>query len=242
MFKIYIDPGHGTRVGGVQDPGAVANGLQESEVVLEVARRVAALLPSWVEALLSRTDGDSPNGIDARAAAANEWGADMVLSLHCNSFYESTANGVEALILGTGGMAELFATELLSYYASATRLYNRGIKVRSDLGILRKTRAPAVLLELGFLSNLSDAEVLRNSQDVIAKAIGDAIVACAKIVGKAGEETVETVDDAAVRIGETRTVGAKVIGGVTYVPLRDIVEALRPTVTWTPEEGAAVTL
>lgn len=242
MFKIYIDPGHGTRVGGVQDPGTVANGLQESEIVLEVARRVSELLPAWANTLLSRTDNDSPNGIDARAAAANEWGADMVLSLHCNSFFESTANGVEALILGTGGLAELFATELLSYYASVTRLYNRGIKVRSDLGILRKTKAPAVLLELGFLTNRSDASVLRDGQDAIAKAIADAVVACAKIAGKAGEESVETVSDAAVRVGGARTVGAKVIGGVTYVPLRDIVDALRPTVTWTPEQGAAVTL
>ncbi len=146
------------------------------------------------------------------------------------------------MILGTGGLAELFATELLSYCASATKMYNRGIKVRSDLGILRKTKAPAVLLELGFLSNLSDAHVLRDGQDVIAKAVTDAITACAKIAGKAEEATEVSAADATVRVGNLHTIGAKVIGGVTYVPLRDIIEAIRPTVTWTPEQGAAVTL
>ncbi|MPM66583.1 hypothetical protein SDC9_113493 [bioreactor metagenome] len=57
-----------------------------------------------------------------------------------------------------------------------------------------------------------------------------------------GDTRGELILPAAVRVGGARTVEAKVIGGVTYVPLREIVDALWPTVTWTPDEGAAVTL
>jgi hypothetical protein len=198
MFKLYLDPGHGTKTIESQDPGATANGLRECDVALEVAQRIMAMLPSWVEAMMCRADSESPKGVDARAAEANEWGADFVLSLHCNSFDDPTANGVETLITGTGGKAELCAGELLAYYVSALGLYNRGIKVRPDLAILRKTYAPAVVLELGFLTNLSDAALLRNGQAVIAGAIVEGVMACARVLGKAGADTGTTSEYAAL--------------------------------------------
>jgi hypothetical protein len=158
MFKIYIDPGHGTLIGTRQDPGAIAlDGTKECDIVLDIATRVKAGLADKAQVLMSRTDSNSPYGIDARAAEANEWGADMVLSLHCNDFRDQTAYGAEALIYAKGGRAEKYAKVLLDKMCDQCGLYNRGVKVDSSLGILRKTKAPAVLIELAFMSNPSEA-------------------------------------------------------------------------------------
>lgn len=158
MFKLYIDPGHGTLVGTKRDPGAVAlNGVKECDVVLEVAQLIKAGLPKSVDVLLSRTDSNSPYGIDARAKEANEWGANMVLSIHCNDFKEATAYGAEALIYAKGGKAEKYAKVILDTLCDKAGLANRGVKVDNTLGILRKTKAPAVLIELAFMSNPSEA-------------------------------------------------------------------------------------
>lgn len=158
MFKIYIDPGHGTLIGTKQDPGAVAlDGTKECDIVLDIATRVKAGLADKAQVLMSRTDSNSPYGIDARAAEANEWGADMVLSIHCNDFKEQTAYGAEALIYAVGGKAEKYAKVILDTLCDKAGLANRGVKVRTDLGILRKTKAPAVLIELAFISNPSEA-------------------------------------------------------------------------------------
>ena len=158
MFKLYIDAGHGTIDSkGAFDPGAVASsGLQESDVALSVAQLVADGLDGLCETKLCRT-GTTDKGIDARAKEANAWPADMVLSLHCNAYKEQTAYGAEALIYARGGKAERYAKVLLDTLCDKCGLYNRGVKVRTDIGILRRTKAPAVLIELAFMSNPSEA-------------------------------------------------------------------------------------
>ena len=243
MFRLYLDAGHGTLAAGIHDPGAVsATGLRECDVALAVVQKVKTILPKWIDCKLSRTHHNSLNGIDARVAEANDWPADLTLSLHCNSFTEPTANGSEILIYGTGGKAELYASEIINRYCAALGLYNRGIKVRTDLGILKKTNHPAVLLELAFLSNPRDELALKMRQEDMAIAIADAVIVCAKIAGKYGGEDNMKIETANVQVGADKTVPALLVDGVTYVPLRDIVDAIKPTVTWSSEHGAAVKL
>ena len=164
MFKLYIDAGHGTiDADGKFDPGAVSpNGLKESDVALSVAKQIAEGLDGLCETKLCRT-GTTDKGIDARIKEANDWKADFVLSLHCNSYKEQTAYGAEALIYARGGKAEQYAKVLLDTLCDKCGLYNRGIKVRTDIGILSKTKAPAVLIELAFMSNPSEAVRLESN-------------------------------------------------------------------------------
>src|SRR5699024_4069134 len=93
-FKIFLDPGHG---GG--DPGAQYNGLNEKDVVLDIASETKKVLDNeyeGVETKMSRTTDKSVELTD-RAQLANEWGADFFTSFHLNSF-DGTASGFESYI------------------------------------------------------------------------------------------------------------------------------------------------
>ena len=82
MVKIFIDPGHGGK-----DPGAVANGIQEKNITLQISSRIRDILLSEYEdvsVLMSRTE-DQTVGLDSRTNAANNWGADYYVSVHINS-------------------------------------------------------------------------------------------------------------------------------------------------------------
>ena len=95
VSRIVIDAGHGGR-----DPGAHSNGLREADVVLDLARRVAARLESQpgVEVVMTRND-DTFVPLRARTALANEVGADLFLSIHANASRNSDAHGVETYFL-----------------------------------------------------------------------------------------------------------------------------------------------
>jgi N-acetylmuramoyl-L-alanine amidase len=95
VSRIVIDAGHGGR-----DPGAHANGLRESEVVLDIARRVAERLAAepGVEVVMTRND-DTFVPLGARTALANEVDADLFLSIHANASRNTRAHGVETYYL-----------------------------------------------------------------------------------------------------------------------------------------------
>lgn len=95
VSRIVIDAGHGGR-----DPGAHANGLRESEVVLDIARRVAEGLAAepGVEVVMTRND-DTFVPLRARTALANEVDADLFLSIHANASRNARAHGVETYYL-----------------------------------------------------------------------------------------------------------------------------------------------
>ena len=95
ISRVVIDAGHGGH-----DPGARANGLNEAEVVLDIASRVRALLekvPS-MEVRMTR-DSDVFVPLEQRTAIANREGADLFLSIHANASPNSRARGVETYFL-----------------------------------------------------------------------------------------------------------------------------------------------
>ena len=205
MFKLYIDPGHGTiDADGKLDPGAVAaSGLYECDVALSVAKGIADGLNGLCETKLCRT-GTTNKGIDARVKEANAWPADMVLSLHCNAYKEQTAYGAEALIYAKGGKAEKCTKVLLDTLCDKAGLYNRGVKVRTDIGILSKTKAPAVLIELAFMSNPSEAVRLacNTQQSFIATSIVSGLIDALQL-NVTGEYPIITYDNGVMLIRTT---------------------------------------
>ena len=167
MIKIYVDPGHGGT-----EPGAVgvAN-IEEEDITLAVAKYLKVELErNKMSVKMSRTS-DANKTIDTRAAEANSWGADIVCSVHANSFKVESANGTEVLIYKKGGNAEKIANKVLSNLVSTLKTKNRGVKERSDLGILRKTNAPAILCELAFISNKVDKEKIDEATEHKACAV-----------------------------------------------------------------------
>ena len=175
-IKVYIDQGHNPVN---PNAGAEGNGLREQDIVFEIGLRLAALLNESgnYEARLSRPTADTQLGtstqtsLAARVGAANAWSADYFISLHCNASVNSEANGTEALVYSASGRAYPLAEDILDGIADATGLRNRGVKLRPGLYVLRKTTMPAILIELGFISNPSDAALLSQNPQLFARGI-----------------------------------------------------------------------
>ncbi|MDR3631190.1 MAG: N-acetylmuramoyl-L-alanine amidase [Desulfocapsaceae bacterium] len=93
--KIVIDPGHGGK-----DPGAMANGLKEKDIVLNVAKRLAPLLEKRLgcKVILTRSK-DVFIPLEERTAIANKNDADLFISLHVNSSESTSASGIETYYL-----------------------------------------------------------------------------------------------------------------------------------------------
>ncbi len=202
-LKVVIDAGHGGR-----DSGAVVENedgeviLHEKDIALDMVLRVEQLLKEkGVDVILTREDDiylgkDTKDNLLKRCKVANDANAALFVSIHTNSFADAEANGTEICYTsssgGLFGMKSLdVAKKILSPLISATGLKNRGTMDRPRLAVLKYTSMPAVLLELGFISNPGDREVLLNEDKAveISEAIADSIEECLKIMQKNREKT-----------------------------------------------------
>lgn len=178
-MKIFIDAGH--NYSGA-DTGASGFGLREEVVSFEIADRLRGLLESaGHEVKMSRnavTDnvggGALSESIRGRAEAANGWGADLFVSIHCNA-YDGKANGTETLVYSKHGVAAEAAARVQSAVVRRLGTRGRGVKERPDLGVLRLTNCPAILVETAFIDNENDAWLLKNRQEDFARAIYEGI-------------------------------------------------------------------
>lgn len=168
--KIFIDPGHGGN-----DPGACGQGLQEKVVNLNVAKRVERHLKRHgVTVIMSRT-GDTNPYLTQRSSAANSNNVDASISIHCNAF-NSSVSGVETFTYGTKSnelrLANCVHNKIISAGLYST---NRGIK-QGNLHMVRECKMPAILVELAFIDNAKDAQLLKNKQEEFAIAIAKGIL------------------------------------------------------------------
>lgn len=187
-MKVCLDPGHGGR-----DPGACVAGVSEAGINLSVARLTAGRLrDARCETLLTR-EIDVYRSLGDRAAEANDWGADLFLSIHCNWAVSDAASGFEVWTSRGDTGADWFATLLFTtlqgeFPSSPARAdYGDGDPDKErDLTVLVRTGMPAVLIELGFLSNSSERAALRNVdiQDRFAAALARGV-----LLGVGGPET-----------------------------------------------------
>ncbi len=177
MIKIYIDQGHNPRD---YNTGAEGNGFFEQDITYEIGQLLYDLLdanPDF-EPRLSRPTPDTVLGttnatsLVARVNEANEWGADIFLSLHTNAAANPNASGSEALIYSRRStVAAELADDILEELNLVTGLRNRGVIERPGLYVLRRTKMPAVLVEMGFISNRYDAELMAYSPYLFAEGI-----------------------------------------------------------------------
>lgn len=165
------------RTWGVFDPGAVAGGVREADVVLAVARllRDECARRGW-PTMMTRECNEQPSQLRYRVSRARAFDADVIVSLHCNAAASALAHGVETLYLGAQWVAAAVQRRLVA----AIGLRDRGAKQRDDLAILRYER-PAILAELGFLTHeaerrlLCDPAVQRSAVVAIADGLAETI-------------------------------------------------------------------
>jgi N-acetylmuramoyl-L-alanine amidase len=175
-IKIYIDQGHNPVN---PNAGAEGNGLREQDLVYTIGQRLADRLranPDF-EVRLSRPTRDTQLGsttatsLSARVNEANRWGADYFISLHTNAASSPSASGTEAYAYARGTRAFDFGEDILDSLTAITGLRNRGMQARPGLYVLRKTQMPAVLVELGFITNPGDAALMRDDPGLFAEGI-----------------------------------------------------------------------
>ena len=179
--KIYIDQGHNPEN---PNAGAEGNGLQEQNITYRVGQELAALLRANADfdVRLSRPTPQTSLGtsnttsLRARVDDANAWGADYFISIHTNASSNPDASGTEAFAYRQPSAAFSLGEDIVQNISRVTGLRNRGMKVRPGLYVLRKTQMPAVLVELGFISNPSDAALMNDRPDLFARGIYDGIL------------------------------------------------------------------
>lgn len=163
-MRLMIDPGHGG-----PDGGASAHGIVEADLVLEIAHRLAALLEDErapVETLLSRgLELSQKRNLSERATIGRSFGADLVLSIHANANGNPRPHGLMAFYWPGNDLGQAVA-EVIQTRAPLDLRRKDGPfpafratwpRVRN---VLQPHGAPAVLVELGFLTNPGDARAL----------------------------------------------------------------------------------
>lgn len=187
MAKIAIDAGHGGA-----DPGAVYQGRQEKDDNLKLALAVGERLQnSGLDVYYTRTE-DIYQTPYQKAMAANESGADFLVSLHRNSSeYPNQYTGVETLIYDKNGEKAEIAEDINEELENIG-FRNNGVKIRPGLVILRRSKMPAVLVESGFINSEEDNRLFDEEFDRIADGIADAILKNFSLTGEEETEQEET--------------------------------------------------
>lgn len=171
MAKVVVDAGHGG-----SDPGAVYEGRQEKDDNLALALAVGSILAeNGVDVVYTRTD-DSYETPFQKAQKGNQAGADLFISIHRNSSPENDQySGVETLVYDESGIKKELAENINRELAQAG-FQNLGIRERPGLVVLRRTKMPAALIEVGFINTQADNEILDQNFDGVARAIADGIL------------------------------------------------------------------
>ncbi|WP_314675739.1 GBS Bsp-like repeat-containing protein [uncultured Streptococcus sp.] len=182
---VYLDAGHGG-----YDPGASYFGISEKSLTLAIQDRVKAKLEAEGYQVVTTRTSDTYVDLTDRSRAANASESDIFVSIHINASGSSAAQGIETYYYQPYAeypsrinatyhanptrlsMSDTLANAIQSSLINATGAQNQGVK-RQTFAVLRETTAPAVLLELGFLSNPQEAARLNSSayQETLANAI-----------------------------------------------------------------------
>lgn len=239
---VVIDPGHGGK-----DPGAVAHGLAEKDVVLRLARMVRNELAYYDVDVRMTRDADVFVELSDRAAFANRLGAALFVSLHCNA---GGGQGFESYIHPAAGSATVSIQNVIHgevmAYLRGYGITDRG-KKRANLAVCRETRMPAVLLENLFIDHPRENVLLRDEAFLrglaasiasgIAKALGlqrkAAPPAAPKVTPVATQKPAAPPKTAIPVYVNGQYVGQGVlIEDRTFVPVRMVAEALGAKVEW----------
>lgn len=179
--RVVIDPA----LGGT-DKGQVVTGpfgtITEEEILWDLASRIEGrMVAAGMETILSRPRMSNPTYED-RASIANAFGADLMISLQCDSYQNEKASGCATFFFGSQQGASSITGESLSGFiqreiAARTNLVNCGNHART-WDILRLTNMPTVDVVAGYLTNPSDVETL--TDPVMRETIAEAIVVAVK--------------------------------------------------------------
>lgn len=164
MAKWLLDPGHGGT-----DPGATYKSRKESDDVLRLSLRVGEILKANNENVYYTRSTDTTVSLSERSSKENTGNYDYFISIHRNANKPETAKGVETYIYAKGRISEVLASKVNNELVKVGFI-DRGIKV-SNFHVLRNTKCPAILIEVGFIDSSIDNSIFDSNFEEIAKAI-----------------------------------------------------------------------
>lgn len=170
-MKVFVNPGHAPN--GNPDPGAVneKTGLRESDIAAAVGNAAAQyLINAGVAATVLQHDD-----LETICDTANASGVDLFISIHCNAAESAEALGTETYCYPGSAVGSDLASTIQRQIVDSLHTVDRGVKFavpgQNGLYVLNNTSMPAILVELAFISNDHDEQLLANYQDEFARAI-----------------------------------------------------------------------
>ncbi|MBR2525404.1 N-acetylmuramoyl-L-alanine amidase [bacterium] len=166
---VVIDPGHG----GI-DYGAIRSGINEKDITTDVSARVAKILKSDGFKVYLTRDEDKTLSLQERVDFAEENNPDIFVSIHVNSSEGTTATGIETHYYHdySIGLAKVVHAAMAKYINSK----DRGL-FKSKFYVINHTTMPAILVEIGFISNEDERQdmLTEKRKQATAKAIAEGI-------------------------------------------------------------------
>jgi N-acetylmuramoyl-L-alanine amidase len=153
---IVVDAGHGDH-----DPGAQGNGLKEKDINLETSKYLASKLRAAGANVVMTRESDKYLSLSQRSSIANNAGADAFISIHTNA---GGGHGIETYWYSKyeGAESKELAEEIQSGIIRETSGKSRGVK-QGNFHVIRETKVPSVLVEVGFIDNSTEASYLKQS-------------------------------------------------------------------------------
>ena len=187
MSRLCFDYGHGGN-----DPGACYNGRKESNDVLEIGKAVAKEIRRHGVIVDEIRTTDTTLSLQERSNYENKNNYDYFISFHRNAFKPEAATGAETYTyLNQNSRSKAMADKIQTAVVNIG-FVNRGGK-KANFHVLRETKAPAVLMELGFIDNSKDNSLFDSKKKEIIKALSKAILAQLGVTYK--EESVSNSSD-----------------------------------------------
>ncbi len=173
-MKFYLDFGHGGK-----DSGAVSfNGTYESNVVLKIGLILKSMIECNGHSVVTTRIDDSYYSLSYRTDKANKYSCDYFISLHMNSFSNRNARGCEVWVYDKSSKLYSTSQNICNKLSKALNTPNRGVKISKNFSILKKSKMPALLVEVDFISN-PYVEKICNTYDycyIVAESIYMALI------------------------------------------------------------------
>jgi N-acetylmuramoyl-L-alanine amidase len=163
-------------INGGQDPGATYNGRKESNDVLSIGRAVAAEVRRHGVTVDETRTTDATVSLQERSNFENRNTYDYFISFHRNAYQPEKARGVETYTYLNPGAKSKALAQRIQTALVALGFADRGVK-EANYHVLRETKAPAVLVEIGFIDNTGDNNLFDSKRNEIIKALAKAILA-----------------------------------------------------------------
>ena len=179
-MKWFLDFGHGGK-----DSGAVsANKTKESDTVLKIGMLIKNNLEQAFEKVITTREDDKYYSLDYRSSKANKENCDYFVSIHMNSSTNKSAKGVEVWVYDEKSKLYTLSKNICSNLSKTINTPNRGVKISKSFSVLRKTKMPALLIEIDFISNPSVESNLASEKYIkdISSSISSTLLSFANIL------------------------------------------------------------